>query len=127
MSVRGAIAKFNPVPDRIRQGDEPMRPFPGSVADWAAGNGCLVRISPITLFLHKYPAVAIDRCVDSSKVTHGSQIARDACRSVYSPLYPSLLSLLSSLPPLFSINLRYTCMLDHQALYTYMYNYTYTI
>jgi ADP-ribosylglycohydrolase len=81
MSVRGAVAKFNPVPDdRRRMSDEPIRPFPGSVADWAAGNGCLVRICPIPLFFHKYPAVAMDRSVDSAMVTHGSEIAKDACR-----------------------------------------------
>jgi ADP-ribosyl-[dinitrogen reductase] hydrolase len=81
MSVRGAIAKFNPVPDdRRRMADEPIRPFPGSVADWAAGNGCVVRVCPIVMFFHKYPEVALDRSVDSVKVTHGSEIAKDAVR-----------------------------------------------
>ena len=81
MSVRGALAKFNPIPDdRRRMSDEPIRPFPGSVADWAAGNGCVVRICPIPLFFHKYPAVAVDRSVDSVLVTHGSDIAKDTCR-----------------------------------------------
>ena len=60
--------------------DEPIRPFPGSVADWAAGNGCLVRLCPVALFFQKFPAVAVDRSVDSVKVTHGSQIAMDTCR-----------------------------------------------
>ena len=82
MSVRGAIAKFNPVPDdRRRMSDEPIRPFPGSVADWAAGNGCVVRVCPVTMFFHKYPEVALDKSVDSVKVTHGSEIAKDAVRS----------------------------------------------
>ena len=82
MSVRGALAKFNPVPDQRRGPEEPIRPFPGSVADWAAGNGCLMRNCPIPLFFHKYPAVALDKSVDSCMITHGSGIAKDSCRFV---------------------------------------------
>lgn len=99
MSVRGAVAKFNPVPDdRRRMSDEPIRPFPGSVADWAAGNGCVVRVCPVPLFFHQYPAVALDRSVDSVKVTHGSEIAKDAvrymCVYIVSPLCVSFINIL---------------------------------
>jgi ADP-ribosylglycohydrolase len=80
VTVRGAVSKFNPVPDRRRPAEEPIRPFPGSVADWAAGNGSLTRLCPVPLFLHKYPEVAMDLSVDSSKITHGGVAASDSCR-----------------------------------------------
>ena len=80
------MSKFNPVPDRRRPAEEPIRPFPGSVADWAAGNGSLTRLCPVPLFLHKYPEVAMDLSVDSSKITHGGVAASDSCRSLFHTL-----------------------------------------
>lgn len=80
VTVRGSVAKFNPVPDPRRPAEEPIRPFPGSVADWAAGNASLARLCPVPLFLHKYPEVAMDLSMDSSKVTHGADTASDSCR-----------------------------------------------
>lgn len=82
MTVRSAVIRFSPNPDR-RRTDEPPRPFPGSVADWAAGNGSLMRLCPVPLFFHKYPEVALDRSMDSSKVTHGADAATDSCRYTY--------------------------------------------
>ena len=103
MTVRSAVIRFSPNPDR-RRTDEPPRPFPGSVADWAAGNGSLMRLCPVPLFFHKYPEVALDRSMDSSKVTHGADAATDSCRYVTFCLF-----LLSLSPP--------SCFLSSSSIY----------
>lgn len=46
----------------------------------AAGNGSLMRLAPVPLFFHSDPTVAVKLSGMSSDLTHGSQIARDACR-----------------------------------------------
>lgn len=103
--MRGAVAKFNPVPDPRRPADEPIRPFPGSVADWAAGNASVARLCPVPLFLHKYPEVAMDLSVDSSKVTHGADAASDSCRLFPDTLHHHLHRLCIKITPITSLDM----------------------
>ena len=46
----------------------------------AAGNGGLMRLAPVPLFFHSIPAKAVKYCGISAEITHGSEIACDACR-----------------------------------------------
>ncbi len=55
-------------------------PFPGSTSEGAAGNGSLMRLTPVPLAFHKHPEVAIKMSKESSRTTHGAKAALDACR-----------------------------------------------
>ena len=46
----------------------------------AAGNGSLMRLSPVPLFFFRDPAAAVGYAGRSSLTTHGDPRARDACR-----------------------------------------------
>ena len=68
--VREALTKF-------ARGDAP--PW-GPVREDAAGNGSLMRLAPVPIFWHHDAAVAIAMAGESSRVTHGTATAVDACR-----------------------------------------------
>ena len=69
-TVAGALASYR------RTGD----PFAGSEAPHAAGNGSLMRLAPIPLFFASNPKQAIHYASESSRTTHGTKAAVDACR-----------------------------------------------
>ena len=46
----------------------------------AAGNGALMRLAAVPLFFHRSPATAVKYAGYSARLTHGNQIAIDACR-----------------------------------------------
>ena len=46
----------------------------------AAGNGALMRLAPVPLFFCRYPQHAVEFSGVSGRITHGNQIAYDACR-----------------------------------------------
>ena len=48
--------------------------------DGAAGNGGLMRLSPVPLFFHKFPVNAVEYSGVSAKITHGDVRVYDACR-----------------------------------------------
>ncbi len=52
----------------------------GSLDGRAAGNGSLMRLTPVPLFFAASPAEAIERSGDSSRTTHAAQVCVDACR-----------------------------------------------
>jgi ADP-ribosylglycohydrolase len=54
--------------------------YSGSSDPNSAGNGSLMRLAPIPMYFAKTPADAIDKCGISSKTTHGTRAAVDACR-----------------------------------------------
>lgn len=56
------------------------RPYPGSTSHHASGNGSLMRLAPVPMRYRQTPRLGIDYCADSSRTTHGSQAAVDACR-----------------------------------------------
>jgi ADP-ribosyl-[dinitrogen reductase] hydrolase len=55
-------------------------PFPGPDAAHTAGSGSLMRLAPVPMFYCRQPAIAIKMCADSSRTTHASTQAVDACR-----------------------------------------------
>jgi ADP-ribosyl-[dinitrogen reductase] hydrolase len=55
-------------------------PFPGSESPDTAGNGSLMRLAPVPLFFASNPKQAIHYAGESSRTTHGTEAAVDACR-----------------------------------------------
>lgn len=55
-------------------------PYSGSEHPRSAGNGSIMRLAPIPLAFANTPHIAIDFAADSSRTTHGSAEAVDACR-----------------------------------------------
>jgi ADP-ribosyl-[dinitrogen reductase] hydrolase len=45
-----------------------------------AGNGALMRLTPVPLFFYRFPAVAVEYAGRSARLTHGDKKAVDACR-----------------------------------------------
>ncbi len=68
--VSRAVARFR----RTGEG------FSGPTAEDTAGNGSLMRLAPVPLYFAADAALAIDRAADSSRTTHGTAAAVDACR-----------------------------------------------
>jgi ADP-ribosylglycohydrolase/protein-tyrosine phosphatase/transcriptional regulator with XRE-family HTH domain len=54
--------------------------FAGSTDEFSAGNGSLMRLAPIAIFFSDDPELAIRMAGESSRTTHGSPVAVDACR-----------------------------------------------
>jgi ADP-ribosyl-[dinitrogen reductase] hydrolase len=55
-------------------------PFPGPDAPHTAGGGSLMRLAPVPMFFARHPGLALEKCAESSRTTHGSLQAVDACR-----------------------------------------------
>ena len=55
-------------------------PFAGSTDPHAAGNGSLMRLAPVPLFFADDAAAAIEQSAASSRTTHATPTAVDACR-----------------------------------------------
>jgi ADP-ribosylglycohydrolase len=69
-TVLAALARYE------RTGD----PFSGATNPRSAGNGSLMRLAPVVLYHAHSGAEAIDRAAESSRTTHGTAAAVDACR-----------------------------------------------
>ena len=69
-TVRSALSRFQ------RTGD----PYAGSTDPQAAGNGSLMRLAPVPLYYAADAREAIARSAESSRTTHATQEAVDACR-----------------------------------------------
>lgn len=54
-------------------------PYCGATSESAAGNGSLMRLCPVALAYHNHPVWAMELSGESSRVTHGTQSALDAC------------------------------------------------
>jgi ADP-ribosylglycohydrolase len=46
----------------------------------AAGNGALMRLTPVPLFFYEHPEIAVELSGQSGQITHGDDKAYDACR-----------------------------------------------
>ena len=55
-------------------------PYSGSTNPMFAGNGSLMRLAPVPMYFAGDSQEAIDRSADSSRTTHGTEEAVDACR-----------------------------------------------
>ncbi len=69
-TVRSALIKFE------RTGN----PLSGSTDLYSAGNGSIMRLAPVPMFYAQNAAAAIQNSANSSKTTHGTRTAVDACR-----------------------------------------------
>jgi ADP-ribosyl-[dinitrogen reductase] hydrolase len=73
--------------NRFRQTGEP---FSGPDGPWSAGNGSLMRLAPIPIFLANDSEAAVNFAGESSRVTHGADQAVDACRAYAAILVAAL-------------------------------------
>lgn len=64
----------------LRRYTQTREPYSGSTSRNSSGNGSLMRLAPVVMFFETDPAKAIHFAAESSKTTHGSPIAIDACR-----------------------------------------------
>ncbi len=55
-------------------------PYAGSTDSFSAGNGSLMRLAPVPMFYAQHPTKAIEKSGESSRTTHGTPTAVDACR-----------------------------------------------
>lgn len=56
------------------------KPFAGSIDPQSAGNGSLMRLAPIPIYFRDTPDMAIAHAGESSRTTHATRAALDACR-----------------------------------------------
>jgi ADP-ribosyl-[dinitrogen reductase] hydrolase len=59
---------------------ETGEPYSGSTNPFAAGNGSIMRLAPVPMFYARDAAEAVRRSAESSRTTHASSEAVDACR-----------------------------------------------
>ena len=65
--------------DALHRFERTHEPYPGPDAPHTAGSGSLMRLAPIPMFYALQPALALEKCADSSRTTHAAQQAIDAC------------------------------------------------
>jgi ADP-ribosylglycohydrolase len=70
----------NTVRDALRRFEAKGDPYAGSVDPNSAGNGSLMRLAPVPLFFAADWSKAVEHAGDSSRTTHGTRAAVDACR-----------------------------------------------
>jgi ADP-ribosylglycohydrolase len=70
----------NTVRDALETYRRTGKPFSGSESPDTAGNGSLMRLAPIPLFFASNPKQAIHYASESSRTTHATKAAVDACR-----------------------------------------------
>jgi len=70
VTTRGSLLRF----------EETHDPVSTATAPETATNGSLMRMAPVPLAFAHDPITAIERAGDSSRTTHGSRLAVDACR-----------------------------------------------
>jgi ADP-ribosylglycohydrolase len=70
-TTRASLERFQENPDE---------PYQGPTSSFQSGNGSLMRLAPVPLFFAPDAAAAIEHAALSSRTTHGSDAAVDACR-----------------------------------------------
>lgn len=70
----------NTTRDALMKFERSGAPYPGPSGEYTAGNGSLMRLAPVAMFYANEPEMAIERCGESSRTTHGAHTAVDACR-----------------------------------------------
>lgn len=74
----------------LRQYKETGDPFSGSTDPKSAGNGSLMRLSPVVLFYYPDRELSLHFCAESSRTTHGAAECLDACRLFGNMLFHAL-------------------------------------
>lgn len=70
----------NTVREALHGFEKTGHPYSGSTHPRTAGNGSIMRLAPVALAYTSQPLKAIERCADSSRTTHATRTAVDACR-----------------------------------------------
>ena len=70
----------NTVADALSRFERTGDPYAGSTDPNAAGNGSLMRLAPVPLYFAADARKAVAMSADSSRTTHGTREAVDACR-----------------------------------------------
>ncbi len=55
-------------------------PLSGSTGEYSAGNGSLMRLTPMAMFAAQDFTNGVNLCGESSRTTHGTRVCIDACR-----------------------------------------------
>ena len=79
----------NTVRDALSHFERTGEPYAGSTDPNAAGNGSLMRLAPVPLYFAADARKAIDTSAESSRTTHGTREAVDACRYFGGLLVPA--------------------------------------
>jgi len=79
-ATRAALTRFE------RSGD----PFSGSDDPYSAGNGSIMRLSPVVMYYAGDPQAALAYAVESSRTTHAAPECLDACRLLAAILLAAL-------------------------------------
>jgi len=70
----------NTVSSALIRFEETDEPYCGSTDPYSAGNGCIMRLAPVPMFLRGDPEAAVGMSGQSSRTTHGADECVDACR-----------------------------------------------
>ena len=70
----------NTVRDALVSFERTEEPFSGPTDPYSAGNGSIMRLAPVPMFYAGNPQEAIEKSGESSRTTHGTPAAIDACR-----------------------------------------------
>ena len=72
----------NTTQEALSRFEETGEPYGGSVHEYSAGNGSIMRLAPVPIFYHKQPVKAVEYAGLSSRTTHQHPLAIDACKYV---------------------------------------------
>jgi len=64
----------------LQQFELTQEPFSGLTGESSAGNGSIMRLAPVPMFYLNRPQELMQRATDSSRTTHATRAAVDACR-----------------------------------------------
>jgi ADP-ribosyl-[dinitrogen reductase] hydrolase len=70
----------NTTRDALMRFERTGEPYSGSTDKYSAGNGSIMRLTPVPLFFASDPEKAIVKSGESSRTTHGCLFCVDACR-----------------------------------------------
>jgi ADP-ribosyl-[dinitrogen reductase] hydrolase len=68
------------VSDALKRFTQTSDPYGGSTDRMSAGNGSIMRLAPVPLYFARDARAAIEYSSESSRTTHGVDVAIDACR-----------------------------------------------
>ncbi len=70
----------NTIAQALHYFERSREPYPGSDDMYSSGNGSLMRLAAVPMFYAHRPILAVENCANSSRTTHASPLAVDACR-----------------------------------------------
>ena len=73
--------------------EENKYPYPGPDYEHSAGNGSIMRLSPVPIFYLNNPLVAVQMSGKSSRTTHNHPLTVDACRYLGGLIYGAIIGI----------------------------------